>query len=310
MLGADDLDKNILIQMFENKNVGTVLIDEPMKDHTSFKIGGPVDVMILPRNEEEIVRAVEICRREKLEYMVMGNGSNLLIKDGGIRGVIIKISDNFKNIEVKGDRIYAEAGALLNAISRNALENELAGFEFATGIPGALGGAMTMNAGAYGGEMKDVVESVRVLDKEGNIREFSNEEMHFRYRGSRVSDEGLIVLSVVFKLEAGKREDIKATIDDLTHKRTSKQPLEYPSGGSTFKRPEGYFAGKLIDDSGLRGLRYGGAEVSKKHCGFVINVEEATCKDVLTLIDTIKKTVRDNYKVELEREIKLIGEDL
>lgn len=310
MLGADDLDKNTLIQIFKNKNVGTILIDEPMKYHTSFKIGGPVDLMILPSNEEEIVEAVEICRAEKLKYMVMGNGSNLLIKDGGIRGVLIKLNENFKNVEVRGDRIYAEAGALLNAISRNALENELTGFEFATGIPGALGGAMTMNAGAYGGEMKDVVETVRVLDKEGMIKEFSNEEMNFRYRGSRVWDEGLIVLSVVFKLEHGNRADIKAIIDDLTHKRTSKQPLEYPSGGSTFKRPEGYFAGKLIDDSGLRGLRYGGAEVSKKHCGFVINVEEATCSDVLMLIDTIKKTVKDNYGVELEREIKLIGEDL
>ena len=304
------MDKNALIQMFKNKNVGTVLIDEPMKEHTTFKVGGPVDVMILPTTEDEIVEAVKICTEENLQYMIMGNGSNLLIKDGGIRGVIIKLNSNFNRVEVKGDRIYAEAGALLNAISRNAYENELTGFEFATGIPGALGGAMTMNAGAYGGEMKDVVESVRALDKEGQIKEFSNEEMHFRYRGSRVWDEGLVVLSVVFKLEHGKRSDIKSTIDDLTHKRTSKQPLEYPSGGSTFKRPEGYYAGKLIDDSGLRGLRYGGAQVSIKHCGFLINAEGATCNDILMLIDTIKKTVKDNYDVELEREIKLIGEDL
>lgn len=304
------MDKNNLVQMFKNKNVGKILIDEPMKNHTSFKIGGPVDIMILPNTEDEIKTAIEICRKEKLDFMVMGNGSNLLVKDGGIRGVIIKINDNFNNVEVKGDRIYAQAGSLLNAISRIALENSLSGFEFATGIPGALGGAMTMNAGAYGGEMKDVVESVRVLDKNGHIKEYSNEEMNFRYRNSRVGDDGLIVLNIVFKLKHAKREDIKATIDDLTFKRTSKQPLEYPSGGSTFKRPEGYFAGKLIDDSGLRGLRYGGAEVSKKHCGFVINVEEATCKDVLTLIETIKKTVRDNFNVELEREIKLLGEEV
>lgn len=304
------MDKNNLVQMFKNKNVGKILIDEPMKNHTSFKIGGPVDIMILPNTEDEIKTAIEICRKEKLDFMVMGNGSNLLVKDGGIRGVIIKINDNFNNVEVKGDRIYAQAGSLLNAISRIALENSLSGFEFATGIPGALGGAMTMNAGAYGGEMKDVVESVRVLDKNGDIKEYSNEEMNFRYRNSRVGDDGLIVLNIVFKLKHAKREDIKATIDDLTFKRTSKQPLEYPSGGSTFKRPEGYFAGKLIDDSGLRGLRYGGAEVSKKHCGFVINVEEATCKDVLTLIETIKKTVRDNFNVELEREIKLLGEEV
>lgn len=298
-----------MIQIFKDKNVGTVLIDEPMKNHTSFKIGGPVDIMILPSNEEEIKLAVETCKEEKLDFLVMGNGSNLLVKDGGIRGVIIKLNDNFNKVEVKDDRIYAQAGALLNAISRIALENELAGFEFANGIPGALGGAITMNAGAYGGEMKDVVESVRVLDEDGNIKEYSNEEMNFRYRNSRVWDENLIVLNIVFKLNHSKHEDIKAVIDDLSFKRTSKQPLEYPSGGSTFKRPEGYYAGKLIDDSGLRGLRYGGAEVSKKHCGFVINIEEATCKDVLTLIDIIKKTVKDNFDVELEREIKLLGED-
>lgn len=304
------MDKKNLIQIFENKSVGKILIDEPMKNHTSFKIGGPVDLMILPSTEEEIKLAVKICREEKLDFMVMGNGSNLLVKDGGIRGVIVKLNDNFNNVEVIHDKIYAQAGSLLNAISRIALENSLTGFEFANGIPGALGGAMTMNAGAYGGEMKDVVESVRVLDKNGDIKEYSNQEMNFRYRGSRVWDEGLIVLSIVFKLSKGKKEDIKMIIDDLTNKRTSKQPLEYPSGGSTFKRPEGYFAGKLIDDSGLRGLRYGGAEVSKKHCGFVINIEDATCKDVLTLIDIIKKTVKDNYNVELEREIKLLGEDI
>lgn len=304
------MDKTELVQIFKDENVGTVLIDELMKNHTSFKIGGPVDIMILPKSEEEIKNAVKICRAEKLDFMVMGNGSNMLVKDGGIRGVIIKLNENFKKIEVIKNRIYAQAGALLNAISRVALENSLSGFEFATGIPGVLGGAMTMNAGAYGGEMKDVVETVRALDKNGEIKDYSNEEMNFRYRGSRVGDEGLIVLSILLKLTPGKREEIKATIDDLTHKRTSKQPLEYPSGGSTFKRPEGHFAGKLIDDSGLRGLRYGGAQVSIKHCGFVINADGATCKDVLTLIDVIRKTVNDNYDVELEREIKLLGEDL
>lgn len=304
------MDNKKLIQIFENKEIGTVLIDEPMKNHTTFKIGGPVDIMLLPNTEAEIERAVSICKKEKLAYMIMGNGSNMLVKDGGIRGVIIKLNENFNNVEVKGDSIHAQSGALLNAISRNALENSLSGFEFATGIPGVIGGAMTMNAGAYGGEMKDVVESVRVLNKDGEIKEYSNEEMNFRYRGSRVVDEGLIVLSVVFKLKPSKRQDIKAKIDDLTNKRTSKQPLEWPSGGSTFKRPEGYFAGKLIDDSGLRGLRYGGAKVSNKHCGFVINIEDATCKDVLTLIDIIKKTVKDNFDVELQREIKLLGEEL
>ncbi len=304
------MDKDTLIQIFENKGVGTILIDEPMNKHTSFKIGGPVDLMILPNSEEELIDAIDICKKNNLSYMIMGNGSNLLIKDGGIRGVIIKLNENFNEVEVRNDRIYAKAGALLNAISRNALENSLSGFEFATGIPGTLGGALTMNAGAYGGEMKDIVESVRVLDSDGKLKEYSNSEMNFRYRGSRVGDENLVVISAVLKLIPAKKEDIKATIDDLTHRRTSKQPLEYPSGGSTFKRPEGYFAGKLIEDSGLRGLRYGGAQVSKKHCGFIINTGGASCMDVITLIGIIKKTVKDNYDVELEREIKLIGEDL
>lgn len=304
------MDNKELIQIFKDKEVGSLLKDEAMKNHTTFKIGGPVDLMILPKTEDQVKLAIDICKSENLNYMVMGNGSNLLVKDGGIRGVIIKLNDNFNKIEVRDNKIYAEAGALLCEISREALKNSLSGFEFASGIPGALGGAMTMNAGAYGGEMKDVTEKLRVLDSYGNIREYTNEEMNFRYRGSRVEDEGLVVLSAVIKLENKEKEDIKAIIDDLTYKRTSKQPLEYPSGGSTFKRPEGYYAGKLIDDSGLRGLRYGGAEVSKKHCGFVINKDRATCKDVLTLIETIKKTVKDNYEVDLEREIKLLGEEL
>lgn len=295
---------------FKNKNIGKILINEEMKNHTTFKIGGPVDLMVIPETEEQVKEAVSICRAEKLPYLIMGNGSNLLIKDGGIRGVVIKLNDGFNKIEVEGNKIYAQAGALLNAVSRVAMEESLAGLEFATGIPGALGGAMTMNAGAYGGEMKDVVESVRILDKNGKVKELSKEQMNFRYRGSKVADDGLIVLEVVFKLEVGSKNEIKLKIDDLTEKRTSKQPLEYPSGGSTFKRPEGYYAGKLIDDSGLRGLRYGGAEVSKKHCGFVINAKDASCQDVLRLVEVIKKTVKDTFGVSLEREIKLIGEDV
>ena len=295
---------------FKNKNIGKILINEEMKNHTTFKIGGPVDLMVIPETEEQVKEAVSICRAEKLPYLIMGNGSNLLIKDGGIRGVVIKLNDGFNKIEVEGNKIYAQAGALLNAVSRVAMKESLAGLEFATGIPGALGGAMTMNAGAYGGEMKDVVESVRILDKNGKVKELSKEQMNFRYRGSKVADDGLIVLEVVFKLEVGSKNEIKLKIDDLTEKRTSKQPLEYPSGGSTFKRPEGYYAGKLIDDSGLRGLRYGGAEVSKKHCGFVINAKDASCQDVLRLVEVIKKTVKDTFGVSLEREIKLIGEDV
>lgn len=299
-----------LIKEFKNKDVGEMLIDEPMKKHTTFEIGGPVDLMILPSTEEEIKLAVDICKDKKLPYMVMGNGSNMLVRDSGIRGVIIKINDNYNNIEVNKNEIHAESGALLKAVSETALKASLTGFEFAIGIPGSLGGAITMNAGAYGGEMKDAVKSVRVLDKHGIIKEFSNKEMNFRYRGSRVPDEELIVLKVIFDLELSRKEIIRAQMDELTHKRTQKQPLEYPSGGSTFKRPEGYYAGKLIDDSGLRGLRYGGAQVSQKHCGFIINAGNASCKDVLNLIKVIKKTVRDNFDVELEREIKLLEEEI
>ncbi|MFY9482394.1 MAG: UDP-N-acetylmuramate dehydrogenase, partial [Tissierellaceae bacterium] len=211
-------------------------------------------------------------------------------------------------IDFQGTKIVCQAGALLTAVSRRAAEQSLTGMELANGIPGTIGGGVTMNAGAYGGEMKDIIKKVRVLDKDNNILEYTNEEMNFRYRGSRVMDEGLIILSVEIGLEEGNYEKIKETMRDLTHRRTSKQPLELPSGGSTFKRPVGHYAGKLIEDSGLKGLIKGGAQVSDKHCGFVVNIDNATCKDVLDLISIIQKTVRDKFNVELEPEIRIIGE--
>ena len=298
-----------LRDILEDKNFGKILYNEEMKNHTTFKIGGPVDAMIIPSREEEIIDAVKFLRDNNIDFMIMGNGSNILVKDGGIRGVVVKISEGFNSIEIKDKKVYCQAGALLSTISKRALEKNLKNFEFASGIPGTIGGAMVMNAGAYGGEMKDVVLKLKAIDKKGNIREYSNEELNFRYRNSRVWDEGLIVLSVELELENGNYDEIKLKLDDLTHRRTSKQPLEYPSGGSTFKRPEGYYAGKLIDDAGLRGIRYRGAMVSEKHCGFIINIDNARCRDVLDLIDVVKKTVYDKYGVELEREIKLIGED-
>lgn len=303
------MDRHELKNLLDGKPLGEILYDEEMKNHTTFKIGGPVDAMIIPKDEMEIINTVKILRKNNIDFMIMGNGSNLLVKDQGIRGVVIKICEGYNDIKVNDNTIYCEAGALLSKISSVALDNNLRNFEFASGIPGTMGGAMAMNAGAYGGEMKDVVVKVRVLDKEGQVHEYKNAEMDFRYRNSRVWDEGLIVLGVEIALERGDYNDIKATIDDLTYKRTSKQPLEYPSGGSTFKRPEGNYAGKLIDDSGLRGLRYKGAMVSEKHCGFVINIDNATCSDVLNLIDVVKKVVMDKFGIELEREIKLIGED-
>ncbi len=303
------MEKNQLIHLFIDKNVGKVLFDEPMKNHTSFKIGGPADVMIIPRNEEELIEAVKLCRENNVDLYIMGNGSNLLVKDGGMRGAVIKINEDLNNINIVGNTINCEAGALLTGVSRAAMANSLTGIEFANGIPGSIGGAVTMNAGAYGGEMKDIIKSVRVLDTMNNIQEYTNEEMNFRYRGSRVVDENLIVLSIKIELKPGNYDEIEAVMKDLTFKRTSKQPLELPSAGSTFKRPVGYFAGKLIEDSGLRGLRLGGAQISQKHCGFVVNIDNATCKDVLQLISVVQKTIRDNYDVELETEIKLIGED-
>ncbi|MBW4829565.1 MAG: UDP-N-acetylmuramate dehydrogenase [Clostridiaceae bacterium] len=304
------MDKKDIKKIFsDNENIGKVLLDEPMKNHTSFKIGGPTDIMVIPGSEKELIEGIKICKDNNINYYIMGNGSNLLASDKGIEGVVIKISEEFGDIVVNDTFIKAESGALLTVVSKKALKNSLTGLEFASGIPGSIGGAITMNAGAYGGEMKDIVTKVRCLDSDGNVVEYSNEEMEFRYRKSRVEDEGLIVLSVEMELEKGDYKAIEEKMRELTEKRTSKQPLHLPSAGSTFKRPEGYFAGKLIDDSGLRGIRYGGAQVSEKHCGFIVNIDNATSEDVRTLIKTVQKIVKDNYGVELETELKIIGRE-
>lgn len=293
---------------FRNEKFKDIRYDELMKKHTSFKVGGPADVLVIAKSEEEIINAIKICKDNNLPCFVMGNGSNLLVTDKGIRGVVIKINEGFDKVEVVEDTIRAQAGALLTVVSKVALRSSLAGMEFASGIPGTIGGAITMNAGAYGGEMKDIVRSVRVLSSGGQILDLNNDQMDFRYRNSIVKSDDLIVLSVDLKLAYGVFEEIETIINDLTYQRTSKQPLELPSGGSTFKRPEGYFAGKLIDDSGLRGLRHGDAQVSEKHCGFVVNRGNASYKEVMELIEMIQKTVMDNYGVQLEMEIKQVGE--
>ena len=302
------MGKKERFKLFENVDFGIILFDELMKNHTSFKIGGPADIMIVPKNEKDIVNAIEFLRENNIKYFIMGNGTNLLVKDTGIRGAVIKIANKYNKISIDGDRINCEAGASLSAIGKYALENSLTGFEFASGIPGTVGGAVTMNAGAYGGEMKDIVYKVRALDKGNNIIEIGNEDMNFRYRGSKVVDEDLIVLSAEFQLKKGDKSIIKEKMEDLAYRRKSKQPLEYPSGGSTFKRPEGYFAGKLIEDAGLRGLKYGDAQVSEKHCGFIINAGEANFEEVYTLIQTIQKIVKDDFGVVLETEVKIIGD--
>ncbi len=287
-------------------NLSNLHFNEAMKNHTTFKIGGPADVLVDISSEEELLSVLKYARENDIDYFLMGNGSNLLVSDEGIRKLVIKISDKFNKIEIDSNKIIVESGALLSTISKKALKASLEGFEFASGIPGTVGGAITMNAGAYGGEMKDIVKRVKVVDKNNQIRYIDNKDMNFRYRGSKVVDEGLIVLGVEFELEHGDYDEIKANLKDLTERRTSKQPLEYASGGSTFKRPEGYYAGKLIDDSGLRGMRFGDAQVSEKHCGFVINRGNASFEEVMTLINFIKETVKSKFGVSLETEIKII----
>lgn len=300
---------NDYIKIFEGQGFMDVRFNEPLSAHTSFKIGGPADVLIRITSEDELRKALILSKGIGVPIFIMGNGSNLLVRDGGIRGVVLKINDGFDQIWIEGAIVRAQAGALLTAVSKSALRESLQGLEFASGIPGTIGGAISMNAGAYGGEMKDVVAQVRAMDKDGNVILLSGEEMEFAYRNSRVKKDDLIVLDVTMELTSGDYSVIDERIKELTFQRTSKQPLELPSAGSTFKRPEGYFAGKLIEDSGLRGLRHGDAQVSEKHCGFVVNRGSSTCKEVMELIEVIRKTVRDKFGVELEMEIKLAGEE-
>ncbi len=281
---------------------------EPMSRHTTFRIGGPADFYLCPHSTKEVQEIVEICKEENLPYFVLGNGSNLLVSDKGYRGVVIQLWKNFSDITVKDCCIQAKAGALLSKVAVEALEAGLTGMEFASGIPGTIGGAAFMNAGAYGGEMKDIIKSVKVLDTQGEVRILPKEELKMGYRTSIVKEKGYTVLSVELELSKGNREEIRNTMEDLKERRTSKQPLEMPSAGSTFKRPEGYFAGKLIMDSGLRGFSVGGAQVSEKHCGFVVNKGGATAMDVLNLIREVQRRVKEQFGVDLETEVRFLGE--
>ena len=287
----------------------SIYIDEPMNAHTSFRVGGPADILVKPRTEKEISDIIRLVNRLEIPFLVKGNGSNILIKDGGFRGLVIEISDNFSDFEIRGNDLEIQSGALLSVIGRAAMQESLTGFEFASGIPGTLGGALAMNAGAYGGEMKNIVKSVRLMDEEGNIVEFTNEEMNFAYRHSRLTDERWVAISAVISLEEGNYDEIRATMENLAFQRRSKQPLEYPSAGSTFKRPTGYYAGKLIQDSNLKGFSIGGAQVSSKHSGFVINYNKARSKDIVDLIEHIKEMVYECHGVHLEEEVKILGEE-
>lgn len=300
--------KKIKEQLIEICNENQVMENALMKDHTYFKIGGPVDLLVTPTTIEEVQKIIQLCVNARIPYMVIGNGTNLLVADKGIRGVVIKIAESFKGYSVKDNTMTAAAGNLLSTLSKVAMENNLGGFEFASGIPGTIGGAIVMNAGAYGGEMKDVVTSVTFIDEKGIINKVAHEEMAFEYRKSAISGTKRIVLEVEMTFESKDASDIKKIIDELTVKRTTKQPLEMPSAGSTFKRPPNNFAGKLIDDAGLRGLRHGDAQISEKHCGFVVNRGNATAHEVETLIKIVQKTVYDQFGIMLEPEVKIIGE--
>lgn len=284
--------------------------NEDMKRHTTFKTGGPADIFVVPQSISEAAVIVRLLLAEKIPYRVIGNGSNLLVSDKGYRGVIICLSKGMDSIEINGNTLYAQAGALLSKVCYEAYEKSLSGLVFASGIPGSVGGAVCMNAGAYGGEMKDVITKVDLLDcTTGETVSFSNSQMGFSYRTSIVKEKSLIVLGAEFSLASGDKKTIKEEMDELSARRREKQPLEYPSAGSTFKRPEGYFAGKLIEDSGLRGYSVGGAMVSDKHCGFVINKGGATSEDIITLIRDVRRTVSDKFGVLLEPEVCLMGED-
>lgn len=299
-----------------------ILADENMSAHTTFRVGGAADIFVEINNSSELASALKILKSEGLgrinrDFYILGNGSNLLVSDKGLRGVVLHMSKQYGNILVSKDTadsavLICEAGATLAAVAKKAYESGLTGFEFAAGIPGSLGGAIVMNAGAYGGEMKQVVQSVRLMTADGEIIEKTTDEMKFSYRSSLVKESmkhnPLIVLDVTIRLTPGRQEDIKARMDELADRRREKQPLEFPSAGSAFKRPEGFFAAKLIDDAGLRGLSAGGAQVSPKHCGFIVNTGTATASDIYSLILEVQKRVKESSGVGMEPEVILLGD--
>lgn len=286
-------------------NEGELWVNEPMSAHTTFRIGGPADFLVTPGTAGQLKEILALCREENQPFFILGNGSNLLVGDRGYSGTMICLS-RLSAVETEETCIRAQAGALLSKIAREACERSLAGFEFAAGIPGSLGGAVVMNAGAYGGELKDVLVNVTVMDREGNILKKTPEELCMGYRTSSVLSEEYVVLEAEINLEKGDRRLIRARMDDLAARRREKQPLEYPSAGSTFKRPEGYFAGTLIDQCGLKGYRVGGAQVSEKHAGFVINTGGATCEDVLAVMRHVQDTVYEKVGVHLEPEVRYL----
>ncbi len=284
-----------------------IYLQEPMKLHTTFRVGGPADCLIALENEEQLKKIQHYLSLVEEPFVVMGNGSNILVSDDGYRGIILQIGDKMNAVTVEGCRVTAQAGALMSQVAKVAQEHGLTGLEFASGIPGTVGGGVVMNAGAYGGEMSQVVETVTVVNQEGELMELNNATMEFGYRYSTIRNQPFVVTKVSFLLKQGNADEIKATMEDLTVKRRTKQPLEYPSAGSTFKRPEGYFAGELIMNAGLRGFRVGGAQVSEKHCGFVINTGNAVAADVMDVICEVQERVKEKFNVTLEPEVVFLG---
>ncbi len=286
-----------------------IRLGESMAEHTTFRIGGPADCLVQIGSRQQLVQVQRYLRLVEVPFFILGNGSNLLVSDKGYPGIVLQIGQKMSNIEVQGDVIIAQAGASMARIARAAQEHGLTGLEFASGIPGTIGGGIVMNAGAYDGELSQVVTQVNVVNSEGEYMELENETMEFGYRTSTIRNNPFTVTEVILKLTKGDRERIKAKMEDLATRRREKQPLEYPSAGSTFKRPKGYFAGKLIMDAGMRGFRVGGAGVSEKHCGFVVNFGKATAEDVRSVITKVQERVKEKFNVDLEPEILFLGFD-
>lgn len=301
------MQEAVVLLIMEIVGAPNVVVREPMKKHTTFMIGGPADLFITPQTIQQLETVIKLLKQMKIPYFVMGNGSNLLVGDQGIRGAVIQLT-GLKNCEICGNRVTAEAGILLSKLANTAMKNALSGLEFAAGIPGTLGGALYMNAGAYGGEMKDVVADVTYLDAQGLVQTIPGASCEFGYRCSRFQAAGEIILGCTLQLKDGDMAAIQRETEELNRRRAEKQPLNKPSAGSTFKRPEGHFAGKLIQDAALQGTRIGGAEVSEKHAGFIVNQGGATAADVRQLIAHVQKTVLDQFGVALEPEVKFIGE--
>lgn len=284
-----------------------VMLNEPMKNHTSFRTGGEADIFVSPDSIKSLKDVIKLFRENDIPFYIFGNGSNMLVSDRGIEGAVIHIGNGFSSIEVKENKITSGAGAILSAVSNAALENSLTGFEFASGIPGSFGGAVFMNAGAYGSEIKNVIKSVLVLNENLELEELSKDRLELGYRSSIFQKNNYIILGGTIELETGNKDNILSEMNELNAKRREKQPLNFASAGSTFKRPEGYFAGKLIEDSGLKGKKIGGAQVSEKHAGFIVNTGTATTDDIINLMDFCKKTVYEKFGVMIEPEVRITG---